>query len=144
MNTDMTRRIIMAAWVGEVPLDRGGFQASLDRARVLRDSGEYSPRELVNNGDAAIFEVEEGGEEFLVFLDVAHNGSGNYCTCADGARRVVNRAYKGSLCKHVIALLLEKSRAHLLMPVLSRLDALDREVVGRLDRRMKLRREALP
>jgi len=115
-----TRRLIASCWKEEVPLDRHLFELRLERAKKILKG--YRFRLMFEDDQCAVFSVEGGMDPYLVFLDKASRRGGHYCSCPDGARRVMCPAYAGSLCKHLIAIILEEKRAHLLLPVLASLN----------------------
>lgn len=113
MNMDMatTRRIIRSAWTKHIPFDPWSFRVRLERARDVRQTYEF---ELLAPGETAEFyEVRGGQKPYHVFIDLTGLDS-HYCSCPDGARKVEVSFIGGSLCKHVIALLLAPDKAQLL------------------------------
>jgi predicted nucleic acid-binding Zn finger protein len=111
MDTELTRRIIRNAWTESITFDPWQFRMRLDRAKKVRKTYKF---ELLAAGKTEEFyEVRGGNGPYHVFIDLTGKDS-HYCTCPDGARRIEVAFVGGSLCKHVLAILLAPKKAQLL------------------------------
>ncbi len=118
LEKDMKRKrpVVPKEWTETVPFDPLGFRLRLARAKKVRR--RYNFERLAAGKAEASYMVRGGDEPYHVSIDLSGK-NGHHCTCPDGARKVEVSSGGGSLCKHVIAILLAPRKAHLLtMPIL--------------------------
>ena len=110
---DMRRKrpVIPKEWTAAVAFDPWEFRLRLARAKKVRR--RYQFERLAAGKTEASYLVRGGDEPYHVAIDLCGK-SGHHCTCPDGARKVEIASGGGSLCKHVIAILLGPRKAHLL------------------------------
>lgn len=113
MRDVVTRRIARSAWKETLRFDAVFFFLRYARARVVAST--YSFDESGSQREQAFFCVEGGQAPYHVFLDLTGEGA-HFCTCPDGARRVVTPAGSGSLCKHVLGAMIHSNRQEFLLP----------------------------
>lgn len=94
------------------PFDPDRFARRLERARKVAHT--YPIERLARTAYREIYEVD-GNKPYFVKIDLSGRGR-HWCSCPDGAVRVMIAGSAVSLCKHVLACILKGGRMSLLMP----------------------------